>query len=137
MNGTHIYAYLKIKDAVPFRNRKGTLTQNVLGVYTFDLQFSCIFPGWEGSAHGTRVFEDAMNKGAFSVPPGKFYLPDAGYISRWPFLIPYHGVRYHLREQNISQLRPQNKEELFNLRHSSARNAVERIFDVLIKLAGG
>lgn len=29
--------------------------------------------------------------------------------------------------------RPQNKEELFNLRHSSARNVVERIFGVVKK----
>ena len=28
-------------------------------------------------------------------------------------------------------LRPQNKEELFNLRHASARNVIERIFGVL------
>ena len=51
--------------------------------------------------------------------------------------MPCRGVHYHLREQNTLQLRPKNKEELFNLRHSSARNAVERIFGVLIKLAGG
>lgn len=29
--------------------------------------------------------------------------------------------------------RPQNREELFNLRHASARNAIERIFGVLKK----
>jgi hypothetical protein len=32
---------------------------------------------------------------------------------------------------NGTNSRPQNKEELFNLRHSSARNAIERIFGVL------
>lgn len=31
----------------------------------------------------------------------------------------------------ICDYRPRNKEELFNLRHSSARNVVERIFGVL------
>lgn len=29
--------------------------------------------------------------------------------------------------------RPQNKEELFNLRHASARNVVERIFGIIKK----
>jgi hypothetical protein len=33
----------------------------------------------------------------------------------------------------IQIFRPQNKEELFNLRHASARNVVERIFGVLKK----
>ena len=32
---------------------------------------------------------------------------------------------------NVTNSRPQNKEELFNLRHSSAHNAIERIFGVL------
>jgi hypothetical protein len=41
------------------------------------------------------------------------------------------GTRYHLREQALANLRPETKEELFNLRHSSLRNAIERIFGVL------
>ena len=60
-------------------------TQNILAACTFDLQFSCVFPGWEGSAHDTRVLQDALDKNAFSIPPGKFYLADAGYTCRWPF----------------------------------------------------
>ena len=36
-----------------------------------------------------------------------------------------------LNSAQYCNLRPQNKEELFNLRHSSARNAIERIFGVL------
>jgi DDE superfamily endonuclease len=113
-----------VEKATPFRDRKGEKTQNVLAACTFDLQFS----GWEGSAHDTRVLQDALDKNAFSLPPGKFYLADAGYTCRWPFLVPYSGIRYHLREQNLANLRPKNKEELFNLRHSSLRNAIERIF---------
>jgi hypothetical protein len=131
IDGTHIYSYQSVEKAIPFRNRKGERTQNVLAACTFDLQFSCVFPGWEGSAHDTRVLQDALDKKAFSIPPGKFYLADAGYTCRWPFLVPYRGVRYHLREQTLAKLRPKDKEELFNLRHSSLRNAIERIFGVL------
>ena len=32
---------------------------------------------------------------------------------------------------DVNLSRPQNKEELFNLRHASARNAIERIFGIL------
>jgi hypothetical protein len=46
-------------------------------------------------------------------------------------LIPYRGVRYHLSEWGRAAVRPANREELYNLRHSSARNAVERIFGIL------
>jgi len=35
-----------------------------------------------------------------------------------------------LKEQRLANQTPQNKEELFNLRHSSLRNVVERIFGV-------
>jgi hypothetical protein len=57
---------------------------------------------------------------------GKFYLIDAGYAVRSGFLPPFRGVRYHLREYGAN--RPQNQRELFNLRHSSLRVTVERVF---------
>ncbi|KAL0303512.1 UNVERIFIED_CONTAM: hypothetical protein Sradi_6219300 [Sesamum radiatum] len=40
-------------------------------------------------------------------------------------------VRYHLKEWDRSAGGPQNKEELFNLKHSSARNVIERTFGLL------
>lgn len=44
---------------------------------------------------------------------------------------PYRGTRYHLKEFGNNP--PQNKRELFNLRHSSLRSTVERCFGVLKK----
>ena len=131
LDGTHVDAFIQSEAQPPYRNRKGDLTQNVLGVCTFDLQFSFVYAGWEGSAHDTRVLDDAFLRGEFSVPPGKYYLGDAGYPNKAPCLTPYRGVRYHLREQALASQRPSNSKELFNLRHSSLRNAVERIFGVL------
>jgi hypothetical protein len=46
---------------------------------------------------------------------------------------PYRGVRYHLKEWKHSNAKPQNKEELFNLRHASLRNVVERAFGIVKK----
>lgn len=34
-------------------------------------------------------------------------------------MIPYRGVQYHLKEQNLVAQKPENAKELFNLRHSS------------------
>ena len=48
----------------------------------------------------------------------------------------HRGVRYHLKEWERGNRRPQNKEELFNLRHSSLRNVIERTFGVLKKRFG-
>ena len=61
---------------------------------------------------------------------GKFYLVDAGYACRTGFLPPFRGVRYHLSEFG-SRNRPTNARELFNLRHSSLRVAVERAIGAL------
>ena len=45
-------------------------------------------------------------------------------------MIPYRGVRYHLKEQAQQGSKSQTKKELFNLRHS-LRNAIERVFDIM------
>lgn len=64
---------------------------------------------------------------------GKFYLGDGGYVLTSTVLIPYRGTRYHLKEWALGNCRPQNARELLNLRHSSLRNAIERIFGVVKK----
>ena len=46
-DGTHIPAKVPSEDIVRFRNRKGDISQNVLGICTFGLLFSCVIPGWE------------------------------------------------------------------------------------------
>ena len=43
------------------------------------------------------------------------------------------GKRCHLKEWARGNDRPRTKEELFNLRHSSLRNVIERIFGVIKK----
>jgi len=107
------------------------VTQNVLGVCTFNLQFSYIYAGWEGSANDQAVINDVIRKGLFPVPAGKYYLADAGYVCSDIILSPYRGYRYHLKESVLAKARPSCKEELFNLRHAQLRNEVERIFGVV------
>jgi len=58
---------------------------------------------------------------------------DAGYALNWYSLTPYRGVRYHLKEWKQGNLKPQNARELFNMRHSQLRNAVERAFRIVKK----
>jgi hypothetical protein len=123
----HIPTELQLR----YRNRKGTLSQNILAVCNFDMQFVYILAGWEGSAHDSRVLSDAQASQGFSTPKGKYWLGDAGYGNSEFVLSPYRGVRYHLKEVRQADQRPENAKELFNLQHSSLRNVIERIFGVL------
>ena len=72
LDGTHIHAVVPPDERRPFRNRKHTISQNVLAVANFDLTFSYVLAGWEGSAHDSRVLGDAKLKG-LPLLPGKFF----------------------------------------------------------------
>jgi hypothetical protein len=98
----------------------------------FNLNFTFISSGWEGSAIDARVLRSALLAG-FRVPEGKYYLVDGGYANTPYFLAPYRGVRYHLKEFGHGQHRPSNYKELFNHRHVVLRNHIERAIGVLKK----
>lgn len=97
IDGTHIEAFVPDKDIPRYRNRKGTISQNVLAACSFDLRFIYVRAGWEGSAADGRIYEDARQHD-FAIPAGKYYLADAGFPSCDTLLVPYRGVRYHLKE---------------------------------------
>lgn len=61
---------------------------------------------------------------------GNYYLVDAGYTNCEGFLAPYRGQRYHLSEWRNGR-HPESPQECFNMRHSSARNVIERAFGIL------
>ena len=97
---------LRNEPPAPWRNRKGELTQNVLAVVGFDMQFQYVLAGWQGCAHDMRVIEDALSRphNALIPPEGKFWLGDAGYSNRMYLLVPFRGTRYHLKEWERSNL---------------------------------
>ena len=130
LDGTYVPAVIPFDEQVRFRNRKKFVSQNVLGVVNFDMTFAYALCGWEGSAHDSRVYDDAKGRG-LPLPNNKFYLGDAGYGLSKYVLTPFRGVRYHLLEFEMNGLGPANAKELFNLRHSSLRNVVERVFGVM------
>jgi hypothetical protein len=132
IDGTHILAYVAELDRPAYRNRKSQVSQNVLAACSMDLRFLYVLPGWEGSAADSRVYEDARSND-FKIPAGRYYLADAGYGSCDALLVPYRGVRYHLKEWGKANMRPKDAKELFNLRHAQLRNVIERIFGILKK----
>ncbi|KAG5786537.1 hypothetical protein H9Q69_014371 [Fusarium xylarioides] len=58
----------------------------------------------------------------------RFLVGDAGFGACTGLLVPYISVRYHLNDWKVSLEGPQNKEELYNLRHSRLRIIVELTF---------
>ena len=61
---------------------------------------------------------------------GRYYLVDAGYTNGPGLLAPYRGQRYHINIWRQGH-QPQSREEYFNMKHSAARNVIERTFGIV------
>ncbi|KAF7801032.1 protein ALP1-like [Senna tora] len=130
-----LYAHIQVYDVrvdpneqTQFRNRKGNVTINVLGVCSQDAQFIYVLSGWEGYAADSRVLKSTLSRPCgFKVPAEQYYLVDVGYSNAQGFLAPFRGQRYHLNEWREG-CHPINTRECFNMRHSGARNVIERCF---------
>ena len=103
----------------------------MLVVVDFDLKFTYVLTGWEGSAHNANILSYNISRpDGINIPDGKFYLGDAGYACRSGVLPPFRKTRYHLNEFSGRNY-PRTPRELFNLRQSSLRVMVEREFGAL------
>jgi hypothetical protein len=72
LDRTYIDVHVKPEDQPRYRNRKGTLSQNVLAVCNFEMEFLYILAGWEGSAHDRTVYRSAQHSHGLITPPGKY-----------------------------------------------------------------
>ncbi|XP_062011522.1 uncharacterized protein LOC133728128 isoform X2 [Rosa rugosa] len=128
IDGVHVYASIPSRNQIPYIERKGIPTQNIMAVCNFDMQFTFACAGWEGIAHDTRIFLSSIRNDAlkFPKPPnGKYYLVDVGYPQMKGYLGPYRGgVRYHLPQFRYGGV----SKEVFNHMHSSLRSVIERTF---------
>ncbi|XP_074315293.1 uncharacterized protein LOC141651481 [Silene latifolia] len=132
LDGTHLEMTVYKQDRPRYRNKKGDITTNVLATCDNNLRFSYVLPGWEGLASDPRVLYDALRRpNGLKLIPNKYYLVDLRYTNGPGFLAPYKRTRYHLNLWRGNT--PTNYKELFNLRHSSARNTIERAFGILKK----
>ncbi|XP_021839034.1 uncharacterized protein [Spinacia oleracea] len=125
LDGTHIKMTVSVEDRRPrYRDRKGDLSTNVLATCDPNIRFTYVLPGWEGSTSDPRVLRDALRR------PNGLKVPRS-FSNAEGFLAPYKGTRYHLNLWRGNT--PTYYKELFNLRHSSARNTIERAFGLLKK----
>ena len=66
--------------------------------------FYYVFSGWDGSTADVTMFQDARITD-LPIPPGRYYLADAGFPTCSALLIPIRGTRYHLQEWGRANLR--------------------------------
>ncbi|KAI0508027.1 hypothetical protein KFK09_014161 [Dendrobium nobile] len=139
IDGTHVNARIPVEEQVAYIGLHHSPTQNVMAACDFNMFFTFVSPGWEGSAHDARIFKHAMMDPKYNFPappPGKFYLVDAGYPLQKGYLKPYIGTRYHLPDFRRGSRTIMGHKELFNSRHSSLRSVIERSFGVWKKKWG-
>jgi hypothetical protein len=55
-----VHARVLAKISAAFRRRKHHPTQNVLAAIDFDLRFTYVLDGWEGSAHDALERDDEL-----------------------------------------------------------------------------
>ena len=61
------------EDAPRYRGRKGYTTQNVLAACSFDLKFTYVLPGWEGTTSDSRIIKSSLTiNDNLKIPQGKF-----------------------------------------------------------------
>ncbi|XP_020402729.1 protein ALP1-like [Zea mays] len=71
IDGTHVLARVPRHMQQAFRGRKTNPTQNVMVAVDFDLKFTYVLAGWEGSAHDALILADAIERDdEFTVPQG-------------------------------------------------------------------
>ncbi|XP_073274072.1 uncharacterized protein [Primulina huaijiensis] len=129
LDGTYVNVHVPISEKGKYRTRKGTIAINVLCVCNRDMNFIYALCGWEGLAADARVLRDALTwEDGLKVQRGCYYLCDNGYANVHGFLIPFRRVPYHRDAWGNRTCVPQNFKELFNWRHSKARNVIERAF---------
>jgi len=59
------------KIQAAFRGRKNHPTQNLLAAVDFDLKFTYVLAGWEGSAHDATILADVLERhDGLRVAPG-------------------------------------------------------------------
>ena len=103
IDSTHILCTPSAAERKAARNRKGFTSQNCLVCCDFEMKFTYILSGWEGLAADATVYHDA-HVHELTIPPGKYYLADAGFPSCPELLILFCGEWYHLAEWGCAQI---------------------------------
>ena len=75
IDGVHVPVVLPVHKQHTYRGRKGEPTINCMCVCDFDMKFTFVCVGWEGSEHDTRIILNCHNNKSdnFPKPPLGLY----------------------------------------------------------------
>ena len=136
IDGSYLPIIVPSQEKENWLCRKDFTATNALLVSDIEgnLTFQYAMFGAEGPGSDSLVLRHATTMDLIFMK-NCYLLGDGGYGLSRHILTPYRGVRYHLKEFQAGNPlgRPNNREELFNLRHASLRNQVERAFGVMKK----
>ena len=105
IDGSHIPASLPLHNHhAAYHNHKGTVLQNCLFACDFDMKFTYMLTGWEGSARHAQIFQD-VQLSSLDIPQGKYFLGDASFPSSTGIIMPYCNTHYHLTEWHQASVR--------------------------------
>ena len=68
IDGTNISASAPSGRTTALRDRQSDITQNVMCACNFDMRFTYVHSGWEGSANDSRVMQDALRHAEYEFP---------------------------------------------------------------------
>ncbi|KAL0540984.1 hypothetical protein IC582_021011 [Cucumis melo] len=123
-DGMYIIVNVPAIDRPTSRTRKGKIATNVLDMCDIKGDFVYVLASWEGFAADSSILRDALAR------PNGLQVPK-GYPNAKEFLAPHKGQRYHLQEWHGAENALTTVKEYFNMKHSSARNVIKHVFDLL------
>ena len=103
---------------------------SVLVKVDLDMKITYIDASFENRRHGAKALLDAKRSG-LNVPAGKYVLASSDHGGSAIALTPYLDVEFPVKSEGIDSHTPQNKEELFNLRHAQLSTIAHKAFQVL------
>ena len=77
IDGTHIECVVPFVVSSVYQNRKGFTSQNVMAIVDFEMKFTYLVAGWEGSAHDAQILNVTTTNPEYRfphAPPGMLSL---------------------------------------------------------------
>ena len=68
IDGTHIAIHVPPDKQIPFFNRKGYTSTNVLAVCDFNMCLTFALCGWEGSVHDAKILMETLRNPQMQFP---------------------------------------------------------------------
>ena len=63
-----MHAIIQADKQIPYRGQKGDCMQQVMAVCSFDMLFTYVVCGWEGTAHDQRILLDTISDERLKFP---------------------------------------------------------------------